>query len=145
MEQFRGVLVDCGLSDLGYKGSKFTWSNQDETFMKERLDQAVANQAWCGLLKNREACVMPARTLDHKPLFLRIFYDTDTRTHFQKSFKFEANWLGNEECMEVIKNAWKTGEVGAAGMQPARERLALCQTQLTQWSDRKFHHIDQVI
>jgi hypothetical protein len=45
--------------------------------------------------------------------------------------------------MEVIKNAWETGEVGAAGMQPARERLALCQTQLTQCSDRKFHHIDQ--
>jgi hypothetical protein len=46
MVLFRNVLEDCGLSDLGFLGSKFTWSNghHDDTFMKERLDRAVANQ-----------------------------------------------------------------------------------------------------
>ena len=27
IEQFRAVLEDCGLSDLGFLGSKYTWTN----------------------------------------------------------------------------------------------------------------------
>lgn len=40
MGKFRTVQEKCGLSDLGYKGSKFTWTNcrHDESFIKERLD-----------------------------------------------------------------------------------------------------------
>lgn len=37
MEAFRVVLKECQLSDLGFKGSKFTWLNcrQDGIFTKE--------------------------------------------------------------------------------------------------------------
>jgi hypothetical protein len=40
MLQFRNVLMECGLTDLGFMGSKFTWINcqQDGSFIKERLD-----------------------------------------------------------------------------------------------------------
>jgi hypothetical protein len=40
MEQFRNVLKDCGLSDLGFLGPKFTWTNgqQGGNYMQERLD-----------------------------------------------------------------------------------------------------------
>lgn len=51
MEAFQNTLVDCGLSDMGNRGPKFTWSNCQEGagFIKERLDRVVANQEWCGL------------------------------------------------------------------------------------------------
>jgi hypothetical protein len=77
MEQFRPISEYCGLSDLGFKGPKFTWSNghQDEFVIKERLDRAVANHAWCELFMRREILVLPARTLDHSPLMVRIFYE----------------------------------------------------------------------
>jgi endonuclease/exonuclease/phosphatase family metal-dependent hydrolase len=75
MEQFQNVLEYCGLSDLGFKGSKFTWSNghHDGSFMKEHLDRAVVNHAWCELFMRREILVLPTRTSDHSPLFVRIF------------------------------------------------------------------------
>jgi hypothetical protein len=40
MERFRSTLVDCNLGDLGYCGSKYTWSNKQDSgaFVKERLD-----------------------------------------------------------------------------------------------------------
>lgn len=46
MEKFRITLEDFQLSDLGFKGSKFTWSDKrgDANFTNERLDQAVANK-----------------------------------------------------------------------------------------------------
>jgi hypothetical protein len=39
------TLINCHLSDLGFMGSKFTWTNyrQDGSFIRERLDRAVAN------------------------------------------------------------------------------------------------------
>jgi hypothetical protein len=47
MMQFQLTLEECELSDLGYRGSKFTWTNRrhDGDFIKERLDRAVANEA----------------------------------------------------------------------------------------------------
>jgi hypothetical protein len=40
MAKFWETLIRCDLSDLGYRGSKFTWSNKQESgiFVKERLD-----------------------------------------------------------------------------------------------------------
>lgn len=48
MEKFWNALLVNGLSDLGWKGNKFAQSNRhgDESFMKERLDGAVANFEW---------------------------------------------------------------------------------------------------
>jgi hypothetical protein len=39
------ALINCHLSDLGFTGSKFTWTNcrQDGSFIKEQLDRAIAN------------------------------------------------------------------------------------------------------
>ena len=48
MNNFRNALEEGGLSDLGWEGDKYTWSNRhdNETFIKERLDRVVANQVW---------------------------------------------------------------------------------------------------
>ncbi|XP_059429046.1 uncharacterized protein LOC132162844 [Corylus avellana] len=146
MEQFRMVLEDCGLSDMGYKGSKFTWTNchKDGTFMKERLDRAVANRAWCEMYINREVQVLAARSSDHKPLLLKIFDAEIAQPNYHKSFKFEAKWLADGECMEVIKKAWEMGVDGGIGMQTARLKLAQCQTQLMRWSARKYGDAERV-
>jgi hypothetical protein len=54
MKDFHRVLKDCLLSDLGFSGPKFTWSNErdDEAFTQERLDRMVANSEWCEYFKD---------------------------------------------------------------------------------------------
>jgi hypothetical protein len=101
------ALEDCGLSELGYKDSKFIWTNchQDGTFMKERLDQAVANKAWSEMHLNGEVHVLAGRSSDHKPLLLKILDVDVVQPSYSKSFKFEASWLADGECKEVIKEA----------------------------------------
>jgi hypothetical protein len=42
-------LEDCDLHDLGYTGDPFTWRNHHHlaaSYIKERLDHAVANITW---------------------------------------------------------------------------------------------------
>jgi hypothetical protein len=40
MNNFRSVLKDCDMSDLGFIGPQYTWCNNrsDGNFTKERLD-----------------------------------------------------------------------------------------------------------
>lgn len=44
MLNFRDALERCSLSDLGHVGDPLMWSNKhdDATFIKERLDRAIA-------------------------------------------------------------------------------------------------------
>lgn len=46
MRRFKSILEELRLNDPGHKGDFFTLSNnhRDETFTKERLDWAIANQ-----------------------------------------------------------------------------------------------------
>lgn len=48
MAAFRDCLDDCGLRDLGYRGSTFTWSRgiSPSTIIRERLDHFVACSGW---------------------------------------------------------------------------------------------------
>ncbi|KAF5459757.1 hypothetical protein F2P56_019677 [Juglans regia] len=56
MEDFRLALLDCGLMDIGFEGSKFTWSNKREgaKFTKCRLDRALANVEWLNLFGSNQ-------------------------------------------------------------------------------------------
>jgi hypothetical protein len=145
MDHFRVALEECSLSDLGYIGSKYTWTNchQDGTFMKERLDRAIANKEWCELFANYEVRVLAARTSDHKPLLLTMADTYDSHIRYHKSFKFEASWLEDRECLDVIKEAWELGADGGVGMQSTRLRLAQCQTSLVRWSTRKYGDVEK--
>ncbi len=74
MEDFKRVINACNLGDLGYVGLKFTWSNKWESgiFVKERLDRALVNPAWCGIYLNASVEVLSVTTLNHKSLWLRF-------------------------------------------------------------------------
>lgn len=89
MENFRRVLHECDLGDMGYSGSKFTWSNKRGTcdFIKERFDRAVATPAWCGQYTEAAVEVLAVAGSDHKPLWLRLRQPTQAPP---KLFRFEA-------------------------------------------------------
>jgi hypothetical protein len=137
MEDFRRVVQECNLGDLGYVGSKFTWSNERESgvHVKERLDRALANPEWGGLYPNTSLEVLPVTTSDHKPLWLR--FNPYVR-RAPKLFKFEACWNIDQDCGEVINQAWSNDMGGSNSMEEAKLKLAFCQQQLLAWSKHKF-------
>jgi exonuclease III len=147
MDLFRKVLDECSLSDLGYSGSRFTWSNrqQDGSVIQERLDRGVANSEWCMLHDSWEVEVLAARTSDHNPIMLRTGVQASERCFSAKNFKFEAKWLLDEECSTVIKEAWSKEGEGATNMGNVRQKLNSCQRKLMCWSSRKFGSADKLI
>ncbi|KAG6667377.1 hypothetical protein CIPAW_01G096500 [Carya illinoinensis] len=78
MEEFRLALFDCGLMDIGYIGSIFTWCNRREgsELTKSRLDRALINEDWANLFDVNQAYVLPVQCSDHNPLVIQCVNST---------------------------------------------------------------------
>jgi exonuclease III len=147
MAQFREVLEECSLSDLGFMGSKYTWNNgrEDDGFIKERLDRAVANLGWCSLFQKVEVKVLAARMSDHKPLLLSFSDDVSRIVGSHRGSKFEARWLHDKESQAIITRAWGAETYGEASMHTAQQKLAACKNALASWSWRKYGNVEKEV
>lgn len=89
---FREVLEGYGLSDLGFIGPRFTWCNNrdDGYFIRERLDQVVANLDWCSRFSFVAVSVLAACASDHNPILVSYSDHLPERQSYNRGFKFEA-------------------------------------------------------
>jgi hypothetical protein len=147
MDLFREALEECYLSDLGYKGPKYTWNNcrQSDNFTKERLDRAMANRSWCAVFKMVEVRVLAGRSSDHKPIIVQLDGGKGVRVGYNRRFKVEASWMLDDEYDQTVCDAWDEGGLGASKMQQVRQKLSNSQSGLTRWSARKFGNAERVL
>ena len=72
MTGFRVALDFCGLRDLGYVGSPFTWCNNqfDGVITWIRLDRGVATTSWSQLFPTVRVHHIAGSLLEHCPLWV---------------------------------------------------------------------------
>ncbi|XP_021750178.1 uncharacterized protein LOC110715863 [Chenopodium quinoa] len=137
MQNFRDAIKACNLRDMGFKGCAFTWQRGKtmETVIHERLDRFLGDDAWCQLFPQFEVKHLVRITSDHAPIMMNttVVFDRGKRS---KPYRFEAWWLSNAECEEVVDTTWK----GNAEAKP-HEKVALCASSLTSWANKKFGDI----
>jgi hypothetical protein len=140
MEKFREAIDNCSLCDLGFSGSKYTWSNghSDGSFTKERLDRALANVEWVSVFKEVEVRIEAKRASDHNPVLIEFHEEKQEKRCGHRGFKFEAKWWVDDECGSVIKSAWEAEGLHANRITVVRNKLQQCQKVLSGWSRRKF-------
>jgi hypothetical protein len=125
---------------MSFKGSKYTWTNgrSDSTFTKERLDRVVANKEWRSMFKEVVIHVLAGRTSDHKPLLIECTEKGEEKVRGKKGFKFEAKWMLDEECNNIIHDAWEGIGPLQNPVYNVYSKLERCQGDLSRWSRRKF-------
>ena len=82
LDRFKLALEDCDLSDLGFEGDCFTWRNHshiEDDYIRERLDRAVANDAWRGMFPGLRVINGDPRHSDHRPVI--ILTETERHNH----------------------------------------------------------------
>ncbi|KAH7867325.1 hypothetical protein Vadar_031984 [Vaccinium darrowii] len=69
---FKDCLDTCGMLDLGFSGSRYTWSNLRTTrgLIQERLDRCWSNAAWKFQFPNTIVRHLPRTHSDHCPVLL---------------------------------------------------------------------------
>jgi hypothetical protein len=115
MENFKKTLEACGLSDLGYKGPKYTWNNGREgtEFTKERLDRVVANGSWGEMHHGLEVTIGVTLCSDHLPIIVTLS-DRSSMPKRPRNFRFEASWELHAKCRDIIANSWEGTQSHAA-------------------------------
>ncbi|CAM8926948.1 unnamed protein product [Rhodiola kirilowii] len=133
MEQFRQVLLDCRLMDLGYKGSKFTYSNKRQGLNETqcRLDRAVGNDLWIDSYPNTIIHHLVSHHSDHCPLLLSM----DGIPRLQENrFKFESMWMRDVSFEETINKNWYTNGC-------ISDKLSHLSHQLKVWNKSAFGNV----
>ena len=111
MDRFRETSTYCQLHDLGFERDVFTWRNHNhvaENYNRERLDRACANDEWRARFPATRVINGDPRHSDHRPVIIEtnraVFGGMRTS---ERGFAFEASWLGEETCSEVVGDSWR--------------------------------------
>ncbi|XP_051220216.1 uncharacterized protein [Lolium perenne] len=137
MDKFRMALEFCELEDLGFVGDPYTWRNHSHcaaNYVKERLDRSVADLEWRTHFPAYKAINGDPRHSDHRPVIVIL----DPDPHLGSSHgvrerpKFEAFWLEEDQCEEVVHNAWHLALL--SGDVPIRDAIRKVNSELHSWS-----------
>ncbi|CAM9000895.1 unnamed protein product [Rhodiola kirilowii] len=142
INNFRQALDDCQLSDLGFIGSPFTYSNRRKGIeeMRGRLDRAVCTWQWRQEHPKGQVHHLDIHVSDHCIIML----DTDGEYggKSKRPFRFEAMWLEHPEFSKVIRNVWNT----SSGHRDSwDEILKLCQEKLKVWNSSTFGNVQGIV
>ncbi|CAN0916941.1 hypothetical protein LINGRAHAP2_LOCUS29995 [Linum grandiflorum] len=122
----RSFIFNNALSDLGFVGNPFTWSNkkQQPDLIKERNDRGLVTVGWRTAFDKATLFHDECIGSDHCPL--RIEFN-GSRNRTATPFRFDSRWLGKEECAVIIHDDWANdGSVA--------EKLAACSLNLKNWA-----------
>lgn len=135
---FRNVLDDCGLSDLGFSGPKFTWCNGRETQhrISERIDRFLASVGWSNMFPTSRVKHGIVARSDHLPIMLMPNDDVVSRIG-KKLFRFEAMWTEHVDCEHVISDSWSF-DSGGEDMQRVMRKISRCSEKLQGWNNNSF-------
>ncbi|KAL0446010.1 UNVERIFIED_CONTAM: hypothetical protein Slati_1728900, partial [Sesamum latifolium] len=144
LRDFRAVLADTNLHDLGYVGPKYTWCNNHEYphTVRCRLDRGLADARWRSLFPSAQVSHLSSTYSDHYPLLVELAPRPQPQ-HFthNRPWRFEAFWVKSTECEEIIRESWNTSRASSLN-QDLWQNLESCRLGLLTWSKKYFaqHH-----
>ncbi|XP_021726600.1 uncharacterized protein LOC110693734 [Chenopodium quinoa] len=132
----RKAVDRCQLEDLGFIGHEFTWTNNQggPKNIQERLDRFLANHAWREVFMGSFVTHLTKRRSDHLPILLCIQKAVPKQKKKKKKKKlyhFEEMWLRDENCAEIVSEAWERGG-------DLCSKIAFTSSRLSAWSREKF-------
>ncbi|XP_015934914.3 uncharacterized protein LOC107461000 [Arachis duranensis] len=132
---FANWIDRCGLVDLGFIGTRFTWrgpqwEGYDRVF--KRLDRALSNPLWRTKFQEAVVKVLPRTNSDHHPLLLMENEGTDCRNG--RPFRFEAMWSMHPDFRPFLEKHWKEDSMFIQNLNSLRK-------DLSKWNKEVFGNI----
>ncbi|XP_075080450.1 uncharacterized protein LOC107802319 [Nicotiana tabacum] len=138
-EDFAFYVNSCGLFDLGYKGSPFTWWNgrPNEECIFKRLDKILVNMPFQSLFPTIEVEQLIRTGSDHAPLLMSY---GEEAMKFVKPFKFLNFWAKHETFLDMVKKNWMANFIGDPFLM-FKQKLKRVNIALSKWSKLTYGDI----
>ncbi|KAL8143889.1 hypothetical protein V2J09_016921 [Rumex salicifolius] len=108
--RFSNWIEEMNLLDLGYSGQRYTWSRgrDPETRTNARLDRERCTADWHAQFSDASLRHLLRNQSDHVPLLVNYNgFEPDSIRN--KTFRFQAAWLLNEEFNHFLAAHWEVG------------------------------------
>ncbi|KAL7111975.1 hypothetical protein ACP275_05G123500 [Erythranthe tilingii] len=134
---FMEAMEECALSDIGFTGDQFTWSNnrQYPDTVRCRLDRVYATLDWITMYPHAQVSHLDYLGSDHCPIMLSHCPTPDPlRGRRRRPFRFEASWMQRDDCEALIDQHW----AGQAAINPVDDIITKteeCKLALISWSN----------
>ena len=114
VNDFKEVVKDFNLTDLGSTEYPFTWSNRrfEVNIIEERLDKCLGNSSWRESLQEKAAQNLISWSSDHNPLMMEVLEKGRGNRYSRKTFHrihYEDMWSPYKKCKEIVKKEWMEG------------------------------------
>jgi ribosome-binding protein aMBF1 (putative translation factor) len=126
---FQEALADCGLTDLGYSGDKFTWHRGG---IRECLDRAIACDAWRSKFADATVENLDYSRSDHRPILLKFGDNPVREDRVPSVLRFEARWLKEKNFHDIVQEAWNSS--GQSNQSDLATRLSVVHKSLHRWN-----------
>jgi hypothetical protein len=145
MTDFREVLSQCNLYDLGFVGLPWTYNNKQKGIknVRVRLDRAVACPTWSSMFPQTVVRHIVSSRSDHYPLLVSLNKDADWGKD-SKTIRYEMMWEREASLGEEIEVAWN-GHEPASCLGNVQNKLKSTMECLTSWSKSKFGAVSKEI
>ncbi|KAM3394231.1 hypothetical protein P3S68_003233 [Capsicum galapagoense] len=129
---FMECMDSCGMTDIGYTGSKYTWCNNWSPCKRiwKRLDRVFINDLWAQKYSNKIVKHMARTGSDHRPILLKC---NNELNNGYKYFKFLDFWITHSDFKNVVSTEWSKYLNGNT-MWRSQYKLKRLGKRLTQWS-----------
>ncbi|XP_019242530.1 PREDICTED: uncharacterized protein LOC109222657, partial [Nicotiana attenuata] len=143
VDDFRHCMNTCNLTDLGFKGSIYTWWNgrSEEDCIFKRLDRCFGNAELQQTFPGLEVTHLSKTGSDHRPMLLKCDIETSP---IKKPFRFLNFWVKHESFKDVVKENW-SADFSASSFVIFNYKLKKLKKALSTWSKATYGDIFQRI
>lgn len=111
-------------------GGIFTWSNNEENLIMEKLDRILVTKEWEDLFPQVVVNKLPREISDHNPLIIST-RKSDCLPFIQ--FKFDLSWLKQPDFFVLVEQLWKKPCRAKSTLDRIQQKLKLFKQYFKGW------------
>ena len=113
-------------------------------WVRERLDKALVSLEWKTMFPKVRLFHVATSASNHSMLVLKTPRTGQRAPQRSKLFRFKSMWLRDEQCKDVVNDAWERGR--SMGTQHQfTQCLDECRKSLSFWNKTTFGHVGRKI